>query len=156
MLLAAFPFGALYLVCLDAANAAPSLPVKTTIAAAPSASLSPKEPSVAKPRERTGEPEHPILVLTNVEYQSDLSSTTVTIGVAETVEYDVNRLTNPDRIYLDFHGTKPEGHLLTQRFRVTDQLLRAVRVAEHKGNVTRVTLETNRQTESASMAFVSM
>ena len=147
VMLATFPIGALYLVPLDIANPAPSVrTLNTRIAAAPSTSLGPKGEAVnvAQFHGRAAELAHPILVLSDVQYRSGLSATTVTIGVDENVQYEINRLTNPDRIYLDFRGSKIDGSLLKQRFQVTDPVLRAIRMAEHKGNVSRVTLETNR------------
>jgi hypothetical protein len=139
VVLAALPFGALHLVRLDTANPSPSMAV-----AAPSPFVSPIAVSPVYSRERPAEAVHPIRVLSDVQYQSGLSTTTVTIVVDENVEYEINRLTNPDRIYLDFRGSKIDGPLLKHGFQVTDPILRAIRIAEHKGNVSRVTLETNR------------
>ncbi|HKU24531.1 MAG TPA: AMIN domain-containing protein [Candidatus Sulfotelmatobacter sp.] len=145
VMLAAFPFGALYILGDVAENSASTL-LKTPIPAASSASLDRNGDGVNVGGDRQGASNlaRPILVVSDVQYQSGLDATTVTIGVDESVQYEINRLTNPDRIYLDFRGSKLDGSLLRQRFQVTDPLLRAIRIAEHKGNVSRVTLETNR------------
>ena len=138
VILAALPFAALHVMRLDSANAAPSVQ-----ASMPSSSGGPKALPPENSLGRATEPALPAFVLSAVQYQSGLSTTTVTIGVDENVQYEIKRLTNPDRIYLDFRGSKIEGALLRQSFAVTDPLLRAIRIAEHKGNVSRVTLETN-------------
>jgi AMIN domain len=147
VMLATSPIGALYFVRLDVAHPLSSVRAVNRAVTAP-ASASPgskgEAANAGNSPERPAELAHQIVVLRDVQYESGPSATTVTIGVNENVEYDINRLTNPDRIYLDFHESKLDGSLLKQRFQVSDAVLRAIRIAEHKGNVSRVTLETNR------------
>ncbi len=81
-------------------------------------------------------------VLRDIRYLSGPNSTTVAIELDEKVQYEINRLTAPDRIYLDLRGSKLDPRLAEKKFQIRDSLLRAIRVAEHEGNVTRVTLET--------------
>lgn len=116
------------------------LPVETAAAAVPT-----KVPTgdVRKPDPAVGVSSDRTAILTNVRYSSGTTSTTVTIDLDEAVQYDVNRLTEPDRIYLDLRGSKLDPGFMGTRPQVTDSLLRAIRVAEHDGNSTRVTLVTN-------------
>ena len=146
VILAAFPFGAIHIVRLDTGETSGSTLPQTAIATASPASVSLKREPVnfAKAHERAAELSDPILVVSDVQYRSGLTATTVTIDVDENVQYEINRLTNPDRIYLDLRGSKLDSSLLRQRFQVTDPVLQAIRIAEHRGNVSRVTLETNR------------
>lgn len=147
-LLVAFSIGAFYNVRSDVAKPSRSAQlVKTAdVAAASSTTLDVNADGadIATFHPTVTTVPNPILVLRDVQYLPGSSSTTVTVDVDENVPYDINRLTNPDRIYLDLWGSQLGGALSRKRFQVTDPILRAIRVAEHKGNVTRVTLETKR------------
>lgn len=103
-----------------------------------------KAPEASSSPERASEPAAPATVLRDIEYSSGPNSSTVTVDVDDRVQYEINRLANPDRIYLDLQGSRIDPALSRKRFQITDPVLQAIRVAEHKGNVTRVTLETKR------------
>lgn len=83
----------------------------------------------------------------DIRYLSGPNSTTVAIELDEKVQYEIKRLTAPERIYLDLRGSKLDPRLAGKKFPIRDSLLRAIRLAEHEGNVTRVTLETRRFSE---------
>ncbi len=144
VVLATFPTGVLYRMRSDGAKPTPSASATPSTVTALPASVGTKEKPVytVKSHETVGEHADPIMVLSDVQYWSGPSSTTVAIDVDETVRYEIKRLTNPDRIYLDLRGSKLDIALWGRKFRVKDPLLQAIRVAEHEGNVTRVTLET--------------
>jgi hypothetical protein len=92
--------------------------------------------------ERDGKSDH-TTVLTDIRYWSGKTSTIVGIDLDEQAQYEIHRLTAPDRIYLDLLGSKLDRALRGRRFQNKDALLRKIRVAEHEAHLTRVTLETN-------------
>jgi hypothetical protein len=146
------PLGVLYLAqAKDATNPTVPLAVKAPLVAnAPVQTAAPVEAKKAPAGEirKSDQPvsanSDQIAVLRDVRYSSGPASTTVTIDLDEAASYDINRLTEPDRIYLDLRGSKLDPGFLGTRQQVTDSFLRAIRVAEHEGHSTRVTLVTNR------------
>jgi len=145
--LTAFLTGALYRLHWNGAKPKRSLPPAgaSTPAALPSSTIREVGPGNAtKPPEMVPEPAPPVLLLSDVQYLPGPNSSTITVDVDDGVHYEINRLTNPDRIYLDLHGSKMDPALSRKKFQVADPVLQAIRVAEHKGNFTRVTLETKR------------
>jgi AMIN domain-containing protein len=146
IVLATAPVGILYLVKpVDAAKPTPPQTAKALVAASSPAG----GPTVVQAA-NVGNSGHVILassngivVLKDIRYSSGPSSTTVAIDVDENVHYQINRLTEPYRIYLDLPGSKLDRALSGRKFQVNDSLLRAIRVAEHQGAVTRIALETH-------------
>jgi hypothetical protein len=118
-------------------------PSNSSVAAAPAAPTDGNAEPAIDESQPASKPA-PILVLSDIEYSSGPNSSTITVDVDEQVHYQINRLTNPDRIYLDLQGSRIDPVLSRKKFEVIDPVLKAIRVAEHKGNVTRVTLETKR------------
>ena len=144
LVLATVPIGTLYLMPSEGAKLSRSAPVQSTpaIAPTPTATVPKIEAVKVAAPETVSEMPASILVLRDVRYQSGASSTRVTVDIDGRVQYEINRLANPDRIYLDFRRVKLDRGLWSKRFQVTDSALRAIRIAEHEGNVTRLTLET--------------
>lgn len=81
-------------------------------------------------------------VVTNIRYWSQSISTLVAIEIHNQVKYEVHRLTSPDRIYVDFYGSRLKSPLLGKRLQVSDAIVKKIRFAQHSGPVTRVTIET--------------
>lgn len=152
VVLATVPVGILYVLQPKAAlkpNPAPSAKLQVATATLPTATTPPATIPTATTRVPATDVTNAgrISVLTDVRYWSSPSSTTVAIAVDENVQYEINRLAGPDRIYLDLRGSKLDGGLWGRKFPVNDSRLRAIRVAEHEGHVTRVTLETHHFSE---------
>ncbi len=79
--------------------------------------------------------------LTGVRHWSSADSSTVAIDLQQQVQYEAHRLTDPERIYFDLHGTTLAPGL-PGTIEVGDALLVRVRVAQPTPGVTRVVLET--------------
>ncbi len=138
VVLAASPMAIFYLrQARHVAAPGSSQNVTTTPGAMSTTVAAPKVAALAASSGRVG-------VLRDIRYLSGPNSTTVAIELDEKVQYEINRLTAPDRIYLDLRGSKLDPRLAGKKFQIRDSLLRTIRVAEHEGNVTRVTLETHR------------
>ncbi|MGE5204692.1 MAG: AMIN domain-containing protein [Chlamydiota bacterium] len=79
-----------------------------------------------------------------IHYWSDDLSTTVTVGLPGLVFFAAHRLTHPDRVYFDLRGTQmpADVHGRLIQVDVSETFVHKIRVAERKGGVTRVVLET--------------
>ncbi len=142
VVLATVPVGIPYLLRSRAAWKPNSVPAaKLPLATTSNPRVTPAIEPAKVPATAVANPEH-ISVLTDVRYWSGPSATTVAIDVDENVHYEINRLAGPDRIYLDLRSSRLDSGLWGRKFPVNDARLRAIRVAEHEGPVTRVTLET--------------
>jgi N-acetylmuramoyl-L-alanine amidase/putative methionine-R-sulfoxide reductase with GAF domain len=80
--------------------------------------------------------------ITGVRHWSSADSSTVVLDVADQVQYEAHRLTNPDRIYFDLHDTALSPELSGKTIEIGDPLLVRVRVAQPVSGLTRVVLET--------------
>lgn len=81
--------------------------------------------------------------LTGIEHSSTSQSTTVILRLHGTPSYSVNRLSGPERIFIDFTNTGATAAVLSARsFSGSVPCLRKGRVAYHSTGVTRVTFET--------------
>ncbi|MGA2417618.1 MAG: N-acetylmuramoyl-L-alanine amidase [Candidatus Sulfotelmatobacter sp.] len=80
--------------------------------------------------------------ITGVRHWSSADSSTVVLDVADQVQYEAHRLTNPDRIYFDLHDTALSPELSGKTIEIGDPLLVRVRVAQPVAGLTRVVLET--------------
>jgi len=93
-------------------------------------------------------------ILTGIRYWSEPTATIVVIDLDERVKYDAYRLTAPDRVYLDLHGSKLPSELFGRKVQIKDALLRKIRVAQHVREMTRITLETSKPCDY-SIAVIS-
>jgi N-acetylmuramoyl-L-alanine amidase len=67
--------------------------------------------------------------------------TRVVIDLQRKVEIAYDRLTNPDRLFVDLQGTRLHPNLTSRTFPVGDGLLAQVRIGQNKADVVRVVLD---------------
>src|SRR5262249_2755806 len=80
--------------------------------------------------------------LTAVRFWSLGDVTRVAIEVSTEFHYKSDRIENPDRLFFDIQGAKPQMvHKGTQVIPVGDSILKQIRVAETQPGVTRVVLD---------------
>jgi len=82
-------------------------------------------------------------LVTGIWNVSSPDSSTVIIDLQGEVQYEAHRLSDPERIYFDLHGTSLTHGLLGKTIEVGDSLLARVRIAQPRKGVSRVVLETN-------------
>ena len=81
-------------------------------------------------------------MITGVRHWESGDSTTVVIDLQDQVQYEVHRLSDPERIYFDLHDTLLAVSLSGKTFEVGDSLLVRIRVAQPMPGVSRIVLET--------------
>ena len=97
---------------------------------------------------KTTEHEHKGLPLvTSLRYWSTPDYTRIAIDVGDEIKYEAGRVPSPDRIYFDLHGSRLASELMGKSYDVHDGLLKKVRVAQYKTNMTRVVLEVDNLAE---------
>jgi N-acetylmuramoyl-L-alanine amidase len=79
--------------------------------------------------------------VTGIRHWSTPDYTRVAIDLEEDVRFDSQRISHPDRIFFDLHGTKLASTLVGKSFDVDDGFLKKIRVAQFKPGKTRVVLE---------------
>ncbi len=82
-------------------------------------------------------------LVTGIWNVSSANSSTVIIDLQGEVQYEAHRLSNPERIYFDLHGTALAHGLFGKTIEVGDPMLARVRIAQPRKGVSRVVLETN-------------
>ena len=80
--------------------------------------------------------------ITGIRHWESEDSSTVVIDLQDQVQYEVHRLTSPERIYFDLHDTALAQSLNGKTIEVGDQLLARIRVAQPFPGVSRIVLET--------------
>ena len=87
---------------------------------------------------------HPLQQLvTGIWNVSSADSSTVIIDLQGEVQYEAHRLSDPERIYFDLHGTSLAHGLFGKTIEVGDPMLARVRIAQPRQGVSRIVLETN-------------
>ncbi len=81
-------------------------------------------------------------LLTGVRHWESGDSTTVALDLQDQVQYEVHRLSSPERIYFDLHDTVLAPRLNGMIIDVGNDLLIRIRVAEPVAGVARVVLDT--------------
>ncbi|HEX6503952.1 MAG TPA: N-acetylmuramoyl-L-alanine amidase [Terriglobales bacterium] len=81
-------------------------------------------------------------LLTGVRHWEAGNSTTIAIDLQDQVQYEVHRLTSPERIYFDLHDTVLAPGLNGTSIDVGNDLLVRIRVAQPVAGVARVVLDT--------------
>jgi N-acetylmuramoyl-L-alanine amidase len=82
-------------------------------------------------------------LVTGIWNVSSENSSTVVIDLQGEVQYEAHRLSDPERIYFDLHGTSLAHGLFGKTIEVGDPVLARVRIAQPQKGVSRVVLETN-------------
>jgi N-acetylmuramoyl-L-alanine amidase len=77
-----------------------------------------------------------------VRYWSSPSYTRVTVDLDQNVQFEAQRIDNPDRIFFDLKNTRLSSELIGKSFDVDDGLVKKVRVAQYKPGRARVVIET--------------
>jgi N-acetylmuramoyl-L-alanine amidase len=82
-------------------------------------------------------------VITGIRHWASNGSTTVVIDLQDQVQYEVHRLSSPERIYFDLHDTVlGPGLSGGKTIEVGDPLLLRIRIAQPVPGVSRVVMET--------------
>jgi N-acetylmuramoyl-L-alanine amidase len=81
-------------------------------------------------------------LVTGVRHWESGDSTTVAIDVQDQVQYEVHRLSSPERIYFDLHDAVLAPGLNGTSIEIGNDLLARIRVAEPVAGVARVVLDT--------------
>ena len=83
-----------------------------------------------------------------VRHWSTPTYTRVAIDLGNEVEYRASRVTGPDRIYFDLHGTTLSRELVGKRFTVNDGgFLKEIRAAQISDEMTRIVLDVSEVTD---------
>jgi N-acetylmuramoyl-L-alanine amidase len=82
-------------------------------------------------------------LVTGIWNVSSPDSSTVIIDLQGEVQYEAHRLSDPERIYFDLHGTSLAHGLFGKTIEVGDPMLARVRIAQPRKGVSRIVLETN-------------
>ena len=86
-------------------------------------------------------------LVTSLRYWSTPDYTRIAIDVGDEIKYEAGRVPSPDRIYFDLYGSRLASELMGKSYDVHDGLLKKVRVAQYKPNMTRVVLEVDNLAE---------
>jgi N-acetylmuramoyl-L-alanine amidase len=133
---------------IAAAPVAPVTPVQpppTQVAAVTPANVRPQsQDSSAPPTPTAANNDRGSLlpVITGIRHWESGDSTTVAIDLQDQVQYEVHRLTDPERIYFDLHDTILAAGLSGKTIEVGDSLLVRIRIAQPLAGVSRIVLET--------------
>jgi hypothetical protein len=80
-------------------------------------------------------------IVSDIRYTSDADGAVVILNLDPAAQFQVHRLTSPERIYLDLRNTKPAPMVTGKQIQTQGQL-RAIRVGQHERQTTRITLAT--------------
>src|SRR5262249_4308869 len=69
------------------------------------------------------------------------SSTRVVLDVEKAVHYRYDRISDPDRLWIDLEGTRLHPNLVGRMFPVGDGLLEKIRIGQNKDSVVRLVLD---------------
>ncbi len=76
-----------------------------------------------------------------VRHLSASDHTLVTVEMDKASGYDKNRLSNPDRVYLDFSNARLSSDLPDRIIAVEDDILKQIRIAQFSASVVRIVLD---------------
>ncbi len=86
--------------------------------------------------------------VSGIRHWSTPTYTRVAIDLGAEVEYRASRVTGPDRIYFDLHGTTLSKELVGKKFTVNDGgFLKEIGAAQMSGDMTRIVLDVSDITE---------
>jgi len=81
-------------------------------------------------------------LVTGIRHWESVNATTVVIDLQDPVQYEVHRLSSPERIYFDLHDTVLAEGLSGKTIEIGNSLLLRIRVAQPVKGISRVVLET--------------
>ncbi len=91
------------------------------------------------------EPQEPqsgsLSTVRSIRFWSTADYTRVIIDMDAEAKYEQSRLSNPDRVYFDILNSKLGDELLTHAIAVGDDILKEVRVAQHRSGTVRVVFD---------------
>jgi len=87
-------------------------------------------------------PSDKIAKVTDVQYWSGPDYTRVTISLEQDVQFESQRIPDPERIFFDLKNAKLASVLMGQSYDVDDGLVKKIRVAQYKPGRARVVVET--------------
>ena len=77
----------------------------------------------------------------NLRFWSGESSTRVVLDVEKAVHYKYDRISNPERLWVDLEGTRLHPNMVGRTFPVGDGLLEKIRIGQNKDTTVRVVLD---------------
>jgi N-acetylmuramoyl-L-alanine amidase len=87
-----------------------------------------------------------------IRHWSTPQYTRVAIDLEQGVEFESQRIENPDRVFFDLRNTKLDNKLASRNIEVNDGLIKSVRVAQFKAGQSRIVLDLDANSEcSASL-----
>ncbi len=93
--------------------------------------------------------------ISSVRFWSLGELTRVAIDVSSDFKFKSERLTNPDRLFFDVDGARPEVAKGLQKILVGDGLLKQIRIAETQPGVTRIVLDLEQSVEFTASQLTS-
>ena len=126
----------------------PSFPKPSAMTEVPALVAHASVPSLAQAQHKSvstpGAVEKPARpgVVFDIRYTSDFTSAVVIVDLDQETQFEVHRISSPERIYLDLQNTELAPVLLEKKIQTQDGLLRVIRVGEHERKTTRITLAT--------------
>lgn len=120
----------------------PSLPSRVAETAVTQSLADAANKSVREPIATPAEKPLPTAVIGGIRYTSDSAITVVIVDLDRETQFEVHRISSPERIYVDLQNTKLSPVLFGKEIRPQDRLLRAIRVGEHEPQTSRVTMAT--------------
>jgi len=123
---------------------APPAPKPSATAATPPASP-PPPPSLpdagSTPTDQRAAPPKPSTTVTNISQTALPKGDRITIEVSNEVEFQSDRVPNPDRVFFDFPNTVAAAALAARIKEINSPLIKAIRIGRPTAGVTRVVLE---------------
>jgi N-acetylmuramoyl-L-alanine amidase len=101
----------------------------------------------------SADPNQPVRV-TDVQYWSGPDYTRVTISLEQDVQFESQRIPDPERIFFDLKNARLASVLTGQSYDVDDGLVKKIRVAQYKPGRARIVVETvNHASYNASLVL---
>ena len=94
------------------------------------------------PIESLNRPSQMLTRVTEIRHVATADSISVVVDLEDQVQYDVQRLVSPDRIYLDLRDTTLASNVAAKPMEVHDSLIKAIRVGQPAVGITRIVLVT--------------
>jgi N-acetylmuramoyl-L-alanine amidase len=83
-----------------------------------------------------------IVRVNSIEHKSAPNYTRITVGLAQDVQFESQRIDHPDRIFFDLKNARLVSKLIGSSMAVDDGRVKKIRVAQYKPGRTRIVIET--------------